>query len=516
MPLWLDDLLRDPGLGLELVAGHAGSSSRGPIRWAHISDTPDPTPWLEGGEVLLTTGLGVKDSVELQRRLIAGLAARGCTAVGFGVGVILDEVPPGMLAAADEHHLPLFTVPYEVPFIAVTRRVAHATFEEHYATLKGAVDLHRRILAAVVGGAGVAGVLDVAARQLPEHTLVAFDVFGQVLARRDGRQVLSDLDVADLWEFVAPASHLRDRVETEWKEQHVTSHVVRLGDQIDAVLAVVSGGPLLEHEQLLVEQALAGLSLELARGLSVREARRGRVDELLEEVATGHVSKDLLARQLSRLGAPAGAYRVLCLTNRGPVPQRSLAALIEDLLAVRTTPLLGRLDGATYAMVPADTDQAEAIATALRERAWDGVILGRSRAHTEPDGLRSALREAWLAASSPAARPATVNDVTNLGVVGLLAGIPDDASTDHFVQQVLGPVLNHERDDSPLLASLRAYLAHGCRPGPAADQLQVHRHTLTYRLDRIRDLTGRDPRDGEHLLTYGLALALLDRAGAVS
>jgi hypothetical protein len=48
--LWLSTLLDDPGLGLEVVAGWAGIDARGPIRWAHISDTPDPTPWLEGGE----------------------------------------------------------------------------------------------------------------------------------------------------------------------------------------------------------------------------------------------------------------------------------------------------------------------------------------------------------------------------------------------------------------------------------------------------------------------------------
>jgi purine catabolism regulator len=515
MPLWLDELLRDPGLGLELVAGHDGLTTRGPVRWAHISDTPDPTPWLEGGEILLTTGLGVKDSPELQRRQIAGLAARGCTAVGFGVGVILDDVPKDMLAAADDHALPLFTVPYEVPFIAVTRRVAHATFEEHYATLEGAVQLHRRVLAAVVGGAGLGGVLDVAGRQLPDHALVAFDVFGQVLARRDGGEALAGTELADLWELVAPANHPRDRVDIDWGERHVTSHVVRLGDQVDAVLAVVSEDRLLEHEQLFVEQALAGLSLELARGLSVREARRGRVDELLEEVATGHVSREILARQLDRLGAPAGAYRALCLSNFGAVPERSLAALCEDVLSVRAAPVLGRLDGATYALVPADADGADTIAAAVRERAWQGVTIGRSRVHRDADGLRTALREAWLAAGTPAARTGEVNDVTDLGVVGLLAGIPDDVGTDHFVEQVLGPVLGHERDEStPLIESLRAYLAHGCRPGPAADDLEVHRHTLAYRLDRIRDLTGRDPRDGEHLLAYSLALALLDRSGA--
>ncbi len=96
MPLWLPELLDDPGLGLEVVAGHAGVDHRGPVRWAHIADAPDPTPWLEGGEVLLTTGLGVKDDPDLQRRLVAALTRRGVVAIGFGIGVVLDEVPAAM------------------------------------------------------------------------------------------------------------------------------------------------------------------------------------------------------------------------------------------------------------------------------------------------------------------------------------------------------------------------------------------------------------------------------------
>ena len=63
------------------------------------------------------------------------------------------------------------------------------------------------------------------------------------------------------------------------------------------------------------------------------------------------------------------------------------------------------------------------------------------------------------------------------------------------------------------MSTLAAYLRHGCRPGPAAKELSIHRHTLSYRLERIAELTGRDPRDGDHLLAFTLALALaeLDR-----
>jgi PucR family transcriptional regulator, purine catabolism regulatory protein len=105
--------------------------------------------------------------------------------------------------------------------------------------------------------------------------------------------------------------------------------------------------------------------------------------------------------------------------------------------------------------------------------------------------------------------------VTALGLPGLLAGIDDALGADAFVRQVLGPVLDYDaREGAQLVDSLRAYLHHGCRPGPAAAELCVHRHTLSYRLDRVAELTGRDPRDGAHLLAFGLALELQARNGA--
>ena len=511
VPLWPSELLADPGLGLEVVAGHAGLDRRGPVRWAHISDTPDPTPWLEGGELLLTTGLGVKDSETLQRRLIAGLAARGVVAVGFGTGVTLEAVPPAMVAACDQHGLPLITVPYEVPFLAVTRRVSSHIYEEHFATLRSAVALHRQVLAAVTGGQGIAAVLGTVGRAMPAATLVAFDFAGAELARHDPSGRLDALDPAALWSACGGTTHASTPA-TLHDGQAVTRAPVRIGDELEAVVVAVTDAPLLEHEVLLFEQGLAGVSLELSRRRSVREAQRDRVDELLEETAAGRSSSGLIDRALGRLGVPAPpAYRVLAVARPEGATAHQLCLVVEDALLPLGRPVVGHLGGTLYAMVPEGGDDAAArVVSAMRSRGWPEPCIGRSRVKRELDALRAALREAHVALLIDDPEP--VRDVDQLGIGGLLAGIRDDLGATDFVDQVLGPVVAHdERESAHLVATLRAYLAHGCRPGPAAAELNVHRHTLTYRLDRIRELTGRDPRAGEHLLEYGLALELLGR-----
>lgn len=507
VPLWLSELLDDPGLGLELVAGRSGLDTRGPIRWAHISDTPDPTPWLEGGEVLLTTGLGVRDDRHLQERLIGALAARGVVAVGFGVGVSLDAVPEAMQSACDAHDLPLFTVPYEVPFIAVTRRVSHHTFEEHFATLRSALTLHRQVLAAVVAEHGVPGVLGTVGAAMPGVALLVFDFSGRELGRHDTHGTIEQIGAEKVWAATLAAGHQ----QLALAGKTVVARNLRLGDEVEGVVVAIADEPLVEHQQLLFEQGLAGVSLELARTRSVREAHRSRVDELFDEVASGRATVPSLERALERLGVRVrGPYRVLAVARPVGVSDAHLCATVEDAVRPLGRPLVGRLDGIVQALVPDDGDPTEVVLAAAAARGWPDLRLGRSRRKHDLGALGAAVREARVALQLQT--EGGVRDVDDLGLTGLLAGVRDELGASDFISQVLGPVLEHDRSqDTRLLDSLRAYLAHGCRPGPAAEELCVHRHTLGYRLDRVRDLTGRDPRSGEHLLEFGLALALHDR-----
>jgi purine catabolism regulator len=509
MPLLLEHLLDDPSLGLVLVAGHAGLKERRPLRWAHISEIPDPTPWLEGGEILLTTGLAVKDDPALQRRLVARLRDRDCAGLGFGVGIWVDEVPAALAEEAEARQLPLFTVPYEVPFIAVTKRVMRHVAAEHFATLRAAVDLHRQVLAAVISAHGVQAVLETIARPMTEFSSAVFDYYGQLLALHDPSGRLATLGTDALWKAVYPGRHEHARFELALSGQVVSGALVRVGEEIEAVFALVGPRALHEHEALLMEQGLAGVSLELARDASIRSAHRARVEEVLDDVGAGRVGRRELERRLRTLGFDPGAgLQVLCVTQPDGVAGRAVCGLVEDVIGSVGAPVIGRLDGTVYAVVrPVDAGQAERLVVAARGRGWPGLVVGRSNVHTEAEGLAAALKEAATAAATPA--PTPVRDVADLGLPGLLAGIADPAAVGAFVDQVLGPVLDHDRRESTSLTeTLRAYLRHGCRPGPAAVELCVHRHTLAYRLDRIRDLTGRDPRDGAHLLAYGLALEL--------
>jgi purine catabolism regulator len=120
-------------LDLELATGeeHAKAS----VRWVHSTELLDPTPWLRGGELLLTTGLQLSGA-KVQREFVQRLAEREIAGLGFGTGFVHKKVPVAVLNTARKLGFPLFEVPYELPFIAVTERVFAQLLNERYELLQ--------------------------------------------------------------------------------------------------------------------------------------------------------------------------------------------------------------------------------------------------------------------------------------------------------------------------------------------------------------------------------------------
>ncbi|HZL04982.1 MAG TPA: PucR family transcriptional regulator ligand-binding domain-containing protein, partial [Coriobacteriia bacterium] len=162
------ELLRDLD-GVELIAGERGLDL--PVRWVHISELVDPTPWLSGGELLLTTGLQLS-APEGQRAFAERLADHQLAGIGFGTGFSHAEVPTALREVAEERGLPLFEVPYEVPFIAITEKAFGRLVNEHYAVLQRSIAAHERLERIVLSEGGLDAVVAAVATLIGGPALV--------------------------------------------------------------------------------------------------------------------------------------------------------------------------------------------------------------------------------------------------------------------------------------------------------------------------------------------------------
>jgi Purine catabolism regulatory protein-like family len=144
----LGQVLRSPGLDLCMVVDAGGDPT---VRWVAVSELADPTPFLEGGEIVLTTGLATAGWDDEWAAYAARLAAAGVAALGFGLGLTHARVPHGLHEAAQAADLTVFTVPRPVPFVAVTRTVARLVQQEEEQALRAALAVQRRLARDQVG-----------------------------------------------------------------------------------------------------------------------------------------------------------------------------------------------------------------------------------------------------------------------------------------------------------------------------------------------------------------------------
>ena len=182
--------------GLDLVAGAAGADRT--IRWVHISELEDPTRWLSGGELLLTTGIQLSSPAR-QRRFAALLADHGLAGLGLGTGFAHRRIPKALAGAAADAELPLFEVPYEMPFIAITERAFTRLVNDQYDVLRRDSAVHEQLERLVIEGRGLEAIV-VAIAGAAGGTAVVHDAGGaEIAAHPEGgeldagaRQALGD------------------------------------------------------------------------------------------------------------------------------------------------------------------------------------------------------------------------------------------------------------------------------------------------------------------------------------
>ncbi len=482
--LTVRDIAVLPALGLELAAGAAGADNA--IRWVHVSELADPTPWLEGGELLITTGLGIGEQARAQREYVRRLAEHDLAGLAFGVGFGWPEPPKALAGEAELLGFPLLTVPYEVPFIALTKAISAQLANEQLVRLERALEVHERLASAVLEGRGAPALLAI----LGDHVgcaLVLVDEAGRVVGERHGQRL-------------------------EGCDQILELAVVADGE-LATLRAGKPHGELSEYDRLVLRHGQTALAFELSRRQAVSAAELRLAGDLLEDLEHDRLDERELARRIAAFGLdPQARYAALLAVAMGGSPSEDFRAVAAKVLDGRGARYLSaaRRDRAAFLVATEHEEDALAIARDLVDAA-PGTRVGVGRPATGT-GLGRSLLEARAALDAVAGPVASYQD---LGSLELLLSLPG-AALEAFVARVLGPAAT----STWLLESLSALLDTGCRWSEAADRLGVHRHTLRYRMDQLRKQTGHHPDDPAQRMELWLAVkalqALAAREGAES
>jgi sugar diacid utilization regulator len=363
--------------------------------------------------------------------------------------------------------------------------------------------VHLEMLDAVLGGDG-----------LPRVAALAADAAGApvaIVVPRLGRGLVTSPDAGD-----APVEELR---------RYVADRVADRPSRVPA--GVAAEAPIASGDELVGAVLLLGAAngpdaaefLHLAAVASLTEVAVEEAREEVEENLRGSFLEDLrgrpelepdeVVRRAARLGCDLSAGAVaLCAELTSDRPRHVVATIAEDAPGA----LAQHLDGRVYALLPGAGDPPEQVlarARGLAERLRRHGVVGLSSFYTDPGELGRAIQEAELVLDVVRRSGAPIEQDIGTGTYRLLfrvlASHPEEVRS--FYEDTVAPVVRYDDQyRTDLVGTLEAYLEHNCNMNATAGAIYAHRHTVAYRLERVRELTGLDPMLSEDRERLGLGL----------
>ncbi|GAB2662929.1 PucR family transcriptional regulator [Prescottella soli] len=478
-------VLAQPELALRLRGGALGLDRD--IEFAITTELSDPSPWLSGGELLLTTGLGVPTAAVGYRDYLSRLFDAGVAAVGFGVGLTHAEIPAELVAAADETGLPLLEVPLPTPFAAVTKRVMDSLAEQRYDELLRASRAQPRMTRAVVQGGARAIVRELATAT--GATVLLLDRRGRLLERHPA-DVDSDTvaEVSGLIDSVSEAAS--SIVAQAHSGQSMTVQRIGLGNSLHGCLAVVSPKPLGSVDQVLLGHANSLLALDFEKPVRLRAAQNQLNTQILGLLLSEDIDLEPAREQLAPAADDRGVIRALAAVCASPADAEAVAAAIESAMNEVGRPLfLRRTEGRVTVLLRGTDDGtfARTLLAGAAESVRRSTRVGLS-GRLPVARFVDAIDQARLAASAAGAGTAAL-EFSALTGSALLTFDSTRQVLCSIADTTITPLADHDRDQgTDLVASLRAFLEANGHWESAANALGVHRHTLRSRIAKIESL----------------------------
>jgi purine catabolism regulator len=510
------------------------------VTWAtRLRPTPPAFGHLEGGELVL---LAEKSLQLLDDRLTLEEAVRHLASFNVAGIAHLGAISEAGKAAADAAGLPLIELPEGSDIGKVEREASQLIMERRREAQRQGQEVGRRLFELAIAG-----------EPLPAMVRTLAELSGRpvVLEGRDGRMLafqpapgasITAEDVAagltqtrpavQAWyRSVVSGASPADPPHNTWplneRWTRVVSPIIGRDGLLGSLSLIVPAASSTGTDAMLASRGAAACAVVLAREQAAASARREIELNVLDEILDGALRSEVtLLQQAKRLGHDLTQSHVAIIAR---IDQTTVArarddryVLLEETLSRHGSRILWRLRNNNAEIIwPAATVQAAMDAAAeLHEEISQGlpaigsqglaVSLAVGRVQAGLGGVRASYQEARQALNLGRRLhgPGKITRFEDLGVYRLIFAAEGLKELDEFHEENLGALLAYDRDHGgDLLRTLEAFFAATCSPKEAASILGVHRNTILYRLERIREITGFDLDAADVRLRLHLALS---------
>jgi purine catabolism regulator len=527
-----------------LLAGKAGA--------AHVAtgviplEVPDTIHWLKGGELVLTTGYMLRDDATSWINFIGALSEAKAAGLVVLASPYLKMIPDPAIEAAERAGFPLMVMANVGSMVDVVRPIQEALEESRNSTVREGLNSQRRLMQLVLDGNGLDAVAKFLARALNETVFIEDKQFNLLAfaASGTGSEPFLDELVANKGTPVATIKRWEEdgTLKALRKDRQAVNVAAAADTPARTIFPIVVGGDvygyfsLLEQhvasdaDRMVIENGVTAIAIELLKQKGVTENEQKLKRDFFRDLLLANTTAmtETLRRRATYLGYPLNSsYWIINvefdeIKNEDGLPEtiNRLVSILNSLLSFRQAIVVNQAQGATILYPVKESqptqDKVRQLAKAIHQKVvsavpnWS-VSIGCGQLYGDLMSVPKSHKEAQhaLKIGRSTNGPGSITFFAELGIYRMLLQFAQSQDPNEFFCEPLQRLIEYNNQtDKELVKTIAAFLECNGNLTETSNKLFIHRNTLKYRLERIRDITQIDLDDAENRLMLHLGLKM--------
>ncbi|OCA88129.1 transcriptional regulator [Bacillus sp. FJAT-27225] len=543
--------------GLKIVAGEQGINRE--ISLVNIIENPDAFDWLSPNELLLSTGYIFKDNIDYQNRIIKELAEINCAGLIVKMRRYFERLPQNMIEQANKYGLPLIELPFEYTLSKVISIINEKASGRYDLLNRKTLDMHNLFFRITLEGGGIERIVSLLSETI-NNPIVLVDKDWRLLHYTEHKNNKIPLEYSLDLVKNRPAFNqaFQDSIpitindikksikriyDLEGIEVKCRVLPVAVSSQLFGYIVVwQTVNELTEFDYIILEQASTILALEGIKAKEIEEVKLRIREDFFDDLLTGKITSSDTIKTLCDLhGLNANYMYSTIVINMDPLDYENNEDLIArkyhlENRAKRIVELIYEycsfahgeitafyrnnriiiLLGQNANREPLTVNEAKNYGSEILRILEKHILktafqIGIGRQYRRIDSLHKSFSEATesIRLMQRLNHQNGVAHFEDHSVYHFLDSNIKDLQLEDFFMKRLGKLYEQDKTQgTDYISTLENYFANNINISETAKAMFLHRNTVIYRIDKIKEILNTDLKNSEELLQIQLALKI--------
>jgi purine catabolism regulator len=543
--------------GIKIVAGEQGINNE--ISIVNIIENPDAFDWLSPNELLLSTGYIFKDNEELQNKIIKELSEINCAGLIVKMKRYFDKLPQNMIDQANKYGLPLIELPFEYTLSRVISIINEKASGRYDLLNRKTLDMHNVFFRITLEGGGIEKISSMLSGTI-NNPIIFVDKDWNLLHYTEhsdnkvpleycldlvkNRKVFKQDFIDSIPQNISEMKKSIKRIYyLEGMEIKCRILPVAVANYLYGYIVVwQTVRELTEFDYIILEQASTIMALERIKAKEIEEVKLKIRQDFFDDLLTGKITSSETIQTLSQLHGLNSHYKYHCIVinieseelnqYKDIVARRvkleNIAKKCVELIYDYSNKAGGEvtcfyrnnriiiLIGQNENRPPISINEAKLYANEIYKELVKQInntifLIGIGRQYETIHSLYKSFSEAneSIRLMQKFEDKGGVSHFEDHSVYHFLDSNIKDMELEDFFMKRLGKVYEHDQlHGTSYIITLENYFHNNLNISETAKAMFLHRNTLIYRIEKIKEILNSDLKNSEELLQIQLALKI--------